>query len=85
VSKDAAKRFCDKLKGMGTRRMVVVNIKTVARTLNPVIEGRINYFGRFYPSEMTYTMWCVNRMLIRWVMNKFKRLRRRFSAAYKWL
>jgi group II intron reverse transcriptase/maturase len=85
VSRDAGKRFREKLKGMDIQRRVTVDIETVARELNPIITGWMNYSGKFYPSEMSYTMWCVNRRLIRWAMTKHKRLKRRFNRAYKWL
>lgn len=61
------------------------NISIIAEMLNPMIRGWINYFGRFNPSAMKYTLDCLDRRLIKWAMCKFKRFRGRRKRAEEWL
>ncbi|MCA1708039.1 MAG: group II intron reverse transcriptase/maturase, partial [Actinobacteria bacterium] len=42
----------------------------LAGMLNPVIQGQINYYGRFYPSALHPTFRHLNDTLVRWAMRK---------------
>jgi hypothetical protein len=42
----------------------------------------INYYGRFYRTELLRTLDRINQYLMRWAMRKYKRLRRRPSKAW---
>ena len=50
------------------------------------MRGWINFYGRFYRSWLTNIVlrW-INEYLIRWAMQKFKRLRRRPRKAVRFL
>lgn len=45
--------------------------------------GWMNYFGKFNPSAMKYTMLCINGRLVKWAMCKYKHLRGRQCRATK--
>ncbi|WP_304442051.1 group II intron maturase-specific domain-containing protein, partial [Pseudobutyrivibrio sp. UC1225] len=47
--------------------------------------GWINYFGKFNPSAMKYTLQCIERRLVKWAMCKYKNLRGHRRRAEKWL
>ena len=47
---------------------------------NSIVQGWINYYGRFYKSELTHLLRRINGHLVRWACRKYKRLRRRERA-----
>lgn len=61
------------------------SIEELARFINPILQGWINYYGRFYRSEMNSVFNCLNWHLIRWAMRKYKPLRRRKTRARQFL
>jgi len=48
----------------------------LARMFNAVVQGWVNYFGRYYKSAMYPFLKNIERFLIRWAIRKYKRLRR---------
>jgi RNA-directed DNA polymerase len=46
-----------------------------------VVRGWINYYGRFYRSELRFLAWRINEHLTRWATHKFKRFRKRYLRA----
>lgn len=60
-------------------------LEDLARMFNPVLRGWINYFGRFYKSEMYSVLRHMNRALVHWARRKFKKLSRHRRRAEYWL
>ena len=56
----------------------------VARRAKPVIQGWVNYYGRYYRSALDPVFSCLNRRLVRWTQNKYKRYRGQRRATH-WL
>lgn len=48
----------------------------LARMFKAIIQGWINYYGRFYQSAMYPTLRHINRKLILWAMRKYRKLKR---------
>ena len=63
-------------------RFKLLDIETI---IEPSIRGWINYYGKFYVSELKSTLQSVNHAIVRWAMRKYKRFNRSFKRAYKWL
>lgn len=61
------------------------SLSDLARRLNPVIAGWINYYGRFCQSALHSVLDHINTALAGWAMRKFKRLQRRRTRAHAWL
>ena len=57
----------------------------LAQEINPTVRGWINYYGRFYRTELIQTLKRINDYLMRWAMRKYKRLRDRPSRANRFL
>ena len=57
----------------------------LAEMLNPMLRGWTNYFGKFNPSAMKYSLQVVERRLVKWAMCKYKNLRGHRQRAEKWL
>jgi hypothetical protein len=49
------------------------------------VRGWIGYYGAFYRSELYSLAWRINQHLLRWAMQKFKRLRGKIAKADAWL
>jgi group II intron reverse transcriptase/maturase len=85
VSKKSAKSFRDKLKDKELHKMTGSKIEMISELISPMIRGWMNYFGKFNPSAMNYTMFCINNRLIKWAMCKYKHLRGRQRKATGWM
>ena len=66
-------------------------LSDIAPEINPQVRGWINYYGAFYRS-MVYSLAAlyslagrIDEHLVRWAMQKFKRLRGRPTRAWRWL
>jgi RNA-directed DNA polymerase len=57
----------------------------ISRMINPMIRGWINYYGRYYKSELYCVFQHLNRTLARWAARKYKRLRGHRRRAMFWL
>ena len=57
----------------------------LARMFNIVLQGWINYYGRFYKSMLYPVFRHLNEILVRWAMRKYKRLRRHTTKARRFL
>jgi RNA-directed DNA polymerase len=60
-------------------------LEDLARMFNPIIQGWINYYGRYYKSALYPTFQCLERRLIMWATRKYKRLRNHRRRAAQWL
>ena len=60
-------------------------ISELARAINPMIQGWINYYGHFRKSEMSTIYDYINEKIMKWAMRKFKQLQRRKKRAGQWL
>jgi len=60
-------------------------LEDLSRMFNPVIRGWVNYYGRFYKSEMYSALRHMNRALVRWVRRKYKKYTRHHRRAEYWL
>lgn len=85
VSKTSAKTFRDKIKSLEIHKKTGCKINMIAEILNPMLRGWMNYFGKFNPSAMKYTLQCIERRIVKWAMCKYKNLRGYRRRAEKWL
>src|SRR5664279_3365440 len=57
------------------------SLDDLALMFNSIVQGWINFYGRFYKSMLYPLLRRINDHLVRWAMRKFKRLRRREKRA----
>jgi RNA-directed DNA polymerase len=53
------------------------SIIELAQAINPIIQGWINYYGKFMKSSMSAIYDYINAKLMKWAKRKFKPLQRR--------
>jgi RNA-directed DNA polymerase len=81
VSKDAIKAMGREIRSWHIARRSDKSLTDLARMFNSIVQGWINYFGRFYKSMLYPLLRRINDHLVRWAMRKYKRLRRREQRA----
>ena len=85
ASQKACKSLRNKIKEMELHKMTGSNINIIAEIINPIVRGWINYFNKYNPSAIKYTIECIQRRIVIWAMCKYKYLRGRRQRAEKWL
>lgn len=85
VSRKAAKAMRQTIRGWRLHLKPDKSIEDISRMFNPVIQGWINYYCRFYKSEMYSVLRHMNRALVHWARRKYKRLYRHRRRAEHWL
>jgi RNA-directed DNA polymerase len=84
VSAAAIKKIGNVIRSWRLRRRAGSTLLDLARLINPVVAGWINYYGRFYRSKLINLLARLNRLLVRWACHKYKgigRLRARRRLA----
>jgi RNA-directed DNA polymerase len=84
ASKDAIKKMSEQVKSWRLHRLTGHAIGEIAREINPVIRGWVQYYGRFYKSELYPTLYRINDYLVRWMRKKYRRLRPLKKAERAW-
>jgi RNA-directed DNA polymerase len=86
VSTDAKKAMATEIRSWGLGRRSDKSLDDLARMFNSIVQGWINYYGRFYKSELLYFLRRLNNHLVRWATRKYhKRLRNKERRAMAWL
>ena len=85
VSKAAMKAMGREIRSWHLARRSDKSLDDLARMFNSIVQGWINYYGRFYRSRLLYFLRRLNRHLVRWAYRKYKRLNRRERRAMGWL
>ncbi len=75
MSTQALRAKGDELRAMRIPDRTTHNLNDLARWLNPVVGGWMQYYGRFYRSEMYPLLARLNSYLKRWAGKKYRRLR----------
>ncbi len=73
VSSSALKAMRTTIRELDLRHQTQLSMADIARRVNPLLRGWIEYFGRYAPSALYPLLRYVNQMLQAWVMRKFKR------------
>ena len=85
ASPSALKSMREKIRDLEIRRRTDVSMGDIARKINPLLRGWIEYYGRYTPSAITPMLRYVNQTLRAWVMRKFKRFKGRKTCAGQFL
>lgn len=75
VSKDALKKIGKRVRSWRLHRRTGSTAADLARMINPVVRGWMAYYGAFYRTALHPLLHRINTYLLRWIMNKYKKLR----------
>jgi len=85
VSPSALKAMRSTIRDLNIRQQTQVSLQDLARQLNPLLRGWIEYYGRYAPSALYPLLRYVNQTLVAWVMRKFKRFKEHKIQASQFL
>ena len=85
VSRNALRRMRRRIREHPKLRCKFQSLEELAKALNPMILGWVNYYGRFAKSAMSPIFDYINTKVMKWVSRKYKNLRKRKRASGKWL
>jgi RNA-directed DNA polymerase len=83
VSREALKAKGARLRKMRIHMRQHLDLDDLARWLNPIVAGWMNYYGRFHRSALYPLLQRVSTYLRRWAGKKYRRLRT-YSAFKRW-
>ncbi len=75
VSKDALKKMSATVRSWRLHRRTGCTMGQLARDINPVVRGWIQYYGAFGLRELYPLLQRINYYLVRWIRKKYRRLR----------
>ena len=85
ISNKAAERIRDQVRQWNIQCRVNWTLEDLARLVNPTVQGWINYYGRFYGSELHQVLGGLNARLVRWSQKKYKKLKHHKTRAARWV
>lgn len=84
ISKAALKRISAEVRSWRLHQRTHPSDVDLARWINPIVRGWMNYYGAFYKSALYPLLERINAYLMRWIRKKYKRLRGRKKAQDAW-
>jgi RNA-directed DNA polymerase len=84
ISKDALNRISAEVRSWRLHLRTGHTFKDLARRINPIVAGWMQYYGAFYRSALYPLLARINAYLLRWVRKKYERLRARKKAMQCW-
>jgi len=85
ISAKAVTAILAEVRTWDIHRMSDKELTDLKRMFNAKIRGWIAYYGKYYPSALHRVFRRLNRRLVRWVQQKYKRFRRHQGQAWQWL
>jgi RNA-directed DNA polymerase len=85
VSKSAIKAIRATIRGWKLHLWSSTSLEEIAKKINPVVRGWLNYYGRYRKSALYPILRQIEHALFRWAMRKYKKLRGYWLKATHWL
>lgn len=85
VSPDAMKSMRGEIREWKMHLRSDKSIDDLARMFNPIIRGWVQYYGKFYRSQLHRVFRPVDRILARWAGRKYRKMRGHKRRASQWI
>jgi RNA-directed DNA polymerase len=85
ISRKSLKRISTTIRDWNIQTWTGRDVGDIAKALNPVISGWLNYYKHFGKSELHRVRDMLNFALIRWARRKFKKLSRSYRQSKAFL
>ncbi|EIC0165235.1 hypothetical protein K9325_004085 [Salmonella enterica subsp. enterica serovar Kinondoni] len=72
MSNKAQKTIVRTFRKWNIQRLTSLSAEEIAERINPQLRGWINYYGKFYPSEMNRLRRILDRRLVKWGRYRYK-------------
>ena len=84
ISKDALNKLSAEVRSWRLHRRTGATEADLARMINPIVRGWMNYYGSFYRSALYGLLGRINAYLLRWSRDKYRKLKGRKKARDAW-
>lgn len=84
ISKDAWKKIGHQVRSWRLHRCHGLTFAGLARMINPIVRGWMNYYGAFHRSALHPLLARINAYLMRWVRTTYRRYRGRRAFQQGW-
>ncbi len=84
ISREALSRISAEVRSWRLHHRTHLTEADLARRINLIVRGWMNYYGAFYKSALYPLLERINAYLMRWIRKKYKRLRGRKRAQTAW-
>ena len=84
ISTDALNKISGEVRRWRLHRRTGHTIGEIANQINPIVRGWMQYYGAFYRSALYPLLQRINAYLMRWIRDKYKRLRPMKKAKAAW-
>ena len=84
ISRQALNGISTQVRAWALHRRTETSEADLARRINPIVRGWMNYYGAFYRSALYPLLARINAYLMRWLRKKHKRLQGRKKARDVW-
>jgi RNA-directed DNA polymerase len=84
ISKNALNKISAAVRSWRLHLRTGHTFKDLARRINPIVAGWMQYYGAFYRSALSPLLQRINAYLMRWIRKKYKRLRGKKKARECW-
>src|ERR1700688_1741979 len=85
VSNKAARAMRQEMRRKGLLRRYDLDLNDLADQTRPILQGWMQYYGRFTRSALAKALRAVDAALVHWAQRKYKSLQRRKARAWVWL
>lgn len=75
ISKEALKKISREVRSWRLHMRMHLMFHELARRINPVVRGWMQYYGAFYRSSLFSLLQRINSYLVRWIRKKYRRFR----------
>ena len=82
ISRDSRKRICEELRRIRFQRLTSLELSDLSKLLNPKIRGWMNYYGKYDRYGLSKTFRRLDKRIVRWLLNKYKKLRNQLGKGY---
>jgi hypothetical protein len=70
-----------KIRESNLRNRCDIDLNEIARRFNPILQGWMNYYGKYNRSSLYPVLKYFNGRLVKWAMRKYKKLKGRKTGA----
>ncbi|WP_448070472.1 group II intron maturase-specific domain-containing protein [Georgenia yuyongxinii] len=84
ISDQALKGLNARVRSWRLHKRLGWTLADLARWLNPIVRGWMQYYGAFYPSRLHRLLARINAYLIQWLRRKYKRLKPKKRTYQAW-
>ncbi len=85
ISDAATSRLGQEIRQWRLHRRSDLHLTDLAARINPVVQGWITYYGRYFPSVVRPLLGRINVYLMRWAQRTYQRLHRHPQRAWQFL